>query len=133
MRQVSDAAIVRSNFDLVTSQQFDARESFDLLFSGGEQPETRDLPYKFVTEHYDELASKLPSSMGFDFTALLPYVGFGFCSADKRAEVEAFFKNRMANVTGGSRNLAQVLEQIGQCDAIRKAQQAGVVEFLQGY
>ena len=133
MGQFRDPAIVKNNFDLIGSGQIDPRESFGLLFGGLEHPETRELPYKFVTEHYDELSSKMASTMGFDLRTLLPYVGLGFCSADKRAEVEAFFKARMANVTGGPRVLAEVLEEIGQCEALRKAQQASVVEFLKRF
>jgi alanyl aminopeptidase len=117
----------------VLTDDFDVRLSQDLLFGPVGDPETRDLPFHFVREHYDALRAKLPSSAGWDVAAALPFVGGEFCDEEHRAEIEAFFKDRAAKTTGGPRILAQVLEQIHLCSARREAQQAGVVEFLKNY
>ncbi len=50
-----------------------------------------------------------------------------------RAEAETFFKERSAKASGGPRMLAQALERISQCSAMRAAQQPGVIEFLKQY
>jgi alanyl aminopeptidase len=128
-----DPAIIRRNFELLASGQFDLRQSMALLFAPLRNAETRAIPFEYVKTHYDEISAKMSGGMGMDFRAFLPYVGAGFCSLEKRAEVEAFFKERVAGITGAPRNLAQALEQIGQCAARRVAQQEPVIEFLKRY
>jgi len=46
-------------------------------------------------------------------------VGSGFCSESRADEVEAFFADRVANLEGGPRALAQTLERIRLCAAQR--------------
>jgi len=128
-----DPALASSAMNIVLSDDFDTRLSANLLFGPAGDPETRDLPFRFVQEHYDALRAKLPTTASLNEAALLPYVASGYCDEGHRAEVEAFFKDRTAETTGGPRILAQVLEQIHLCSARREAQQAGVVAFLKNY
>jgi alanyl aminopeptidase len=128
-----DVALARAAMNIVLSDDFDTRLSANLLFGPAWDPETRDLPFRFVREHYDALRAKLPSTASSDEAAFLPYVASGYCDEDHRAEVEAFFKDRTAKTTGGPRILAQVIEQIHLCSARREAQQAGVVACLKNY
>jgi cytosol alanyl aminopeptidase len=60
-------------------------------------------------------------------------VGRRFCSAERGKEVEAFFRDRSAKAVGGARILAQTVEQIGQCVAVRKVQEPSVADFLRHY
>lgn len=133
MGSFKDPAIVKRNFELLVSGQFDIRQAMALLTGPLEYPETRALPFEFVKTHYDAIAARMPGEMGFDYKAMLPVVGSGFCSLERRSEVESFFKDRAAKATGGPRILAQVLERITQCNAMRSAQQASVAEFLRRY
>ena len=86
-----------------------------------------------MQRHYDALRAKLPSSASSETAAFLPWVGGGYCDEEHRAEIEAFFKDRAAQTTGGPRILEQVLERVHLCSVRREAQQAGVVEFLKSY
>jgi alanyl aminopeptidase len=91
---------------------------------------TRRLPFEFIEHNIDALLKKLPREVGDDFAALLPEAGESFCDASERAELDAFFRPRIENYTGGSRILAQTLERIDLCIARRKALASGLEEFL---
>jgi alanyl aminopeptidase len=129
-----DPALAKRGMNLVLGSDFDTRESITLLFGPLRNIETRELPFQFVKANYDVLTTKVGSSMGdFDPVAMLPMTAAGYCSADKISEVRDFFGERMKTRVGGPRNLDQAIERIGLCDSMRKAQQAGVREFLSGY
>ena len=128
-----DPALAGSAMNIVLSDDFDTRLSLGLLFGPAWQPETRDLPFRFVREHYDALVVKLPTTASEDTAAALPYVAASYCDEGHRAEIDSFFKDRAAKATGGPRILAQVLEEVHLCSARRDAQQAGLAEFLKKY
>jgi alanyl aminopeptidase len=125
-----DPALVRANFQLLVSGKVDPREAMGLLFGPMSYYRTRELPFELVRDNYEPLVARLPRAADSDYSAGLPTVATGFCDSRQRAEAEAFFKPRMEKATGGPRNLAQALETIDQCTAIRGAQQASVAEFL---
>jgi alanyl aminopeptidase len=128
-----DPAIIKANFELVIAGKLDPREAAGLLFGPARNPETRAIPFDLVRNNYDRLVAALPSGITGGFSAYLPMVGRGFCDAKHRNEVEAFFKPRVAQTVGGTRILAQTVEAIDQCIAVRKSQEPGVVQFLKSY
>jgi alanyl aminopeptidase len=128
-----DPGIVKENLGLLLKDDFDMRRSLGLLFGPLGYWKTREVPFQWVKENYNALRSRLPRAADTDFAAFLPFAGSGFCDAHGAAEVESFFKDKMASATGGPRNLAQAVEGIRLCDAARKAHQAGIADFLKGY
>ena len=63
----------------------------------------------------------------------LPWTGSSFCDASHRAEVEAFFRGRVDKLVGAQRPLAEALELIDQCVALKADQSAAVGEVLAAY
>lgn len=55
MGQFRDPAIVRQSLDLLLTGPFDIREVLGLLFGPLQNPATREIPYEFVKQHFDEL------------------------------------------------------------------------------
>jgi alanyl aminopeptidase len=129
MGSFRDPEIVKVAMPIVLTDEFDNRESIDLLFGPSQWPKTRDMAYDFVKQNFDALVAKLPTDTG----AFFPFIAGGYCDNEHRADVEAFFKGRSTKYTGGPRNLDQVLEGISLCVAHKNAQQASVVEFLEKY
>jgi alanyl aminopeptidase len=126
--------IARAAMALVLTKEFDAREaSFALLAGSLEYPETRELPFQFVKQNIDKLLEVVPREAGTDFASFLPFSGATFCDASHRAEVEAFFADRVKSYNGGPRVLAQVLEGIDLCIAERKALGPELAAFLKQY
>ncbi len=88
-------------------------------------PETRDAAWTWMTQNFDALKARLEMGAG-----RLPAVGQGFCSVERAQEVESFFAERITDLAGGPRNLANVLEQINLCAARVEAQKESAQAFF---
>ncbi len=129
-----DPKIAGEAMALLTTGEFDARESFfALLFGPLSYPETRDLPFEFMRKNIDSLAAHVPREVGEDFAANFPVAGEAFCDAKRRDEVKNFFEERVKKYTGGPRTLAQVIERIDVCIGQRQALEPGLKQFLAKY
>ncbi len=126
-----DPAIVRSALDLIFHGTADHREMSDLLFVPWR--DTHPIIWAFVQENFDKLNALMPSARGIPFGATLPGVAGGFCDESRLIEAEKFFEPRIANLSGGERNLAKALESIRLCMACRDVLGAGFAEFLKKY
>jgi alanyl aminopeptidase len=129
MGALRDPELVKENFALLLSREFDAREAMTLLWGAASDRTTRQQAYDFLKQNFDAVVALLPPDSG----ANLAGVGGGFCDETHRADVEAFFKDRTTKFRGGPRSLAQTLEGIDQCIAFRDAQKASVAAFLKKY
>ncbi len=93
---------------LTLSPDFDARETIGILREEASNRETRPEAWAFLKANFDALAARLPR----ESPARFPMLAAGFSDAEKRADVEAFFKDKAPKYMGGPRYLAQSLEQI---------------------
>jgi alanyl aminopeptidase len=124
-----DPAISKVALPIVLTNEFDSRESLNILFGVSQSPKTRDLAYDFVKQNWDAVVAKFPTDTG----AFLPFVAGAYCDAAHRDDAKAFFDGRSTKFTGGPRNLAQMLEGINLCVAYKKAQEPSVSAFLEKY
>ncbi|MGB5695599.1 MAG: M1 family metallopeptidase [Polyangiales bacterium] len=72
---------------------------------------TREQAWRWLTEHFDTLAARFGSSQ----VGGMPWYGAVFCSKEAAAEVRRFFEPKVAELTGGPRNLAGAVEAISLC------------------
>ena len=124
-----DPSVQKLALNLTLSPDFDARESIGVLREAASDRATREGAWAFVKANFDALAARLPRESPAGF----PQLASGFSDEEHRADVEAFFKEKAANYTGGPRRLAQSLEQIRLKAALRAAQQESVAGFLRTY
>lgn len=124
-----DPALEKEALQILLTDEFDIRESLTILWSALGHPLTREAAWQFFQANFDALVSRMPEEM----RATLPSVGRDFCDAAHRANVEAFFQERIRKLEGAQRPLAETLEAIDQCVAIQAEQQASVSEFLSKY
>jgi alanyl aminopeptidase len=124
-----DPEIVKDALRIPLDPAFEPREANGVFFSALAEPRTSELAWGFFKQNYDALVARTPA----EAQASLVFAASGFCDARAKADVEAFFKPRVAEVVGGPRNLARVLETIDLCIAFKEAQQANVVKFLERY
>jgi alanyl aminopeptidase len=85
-----------------------------------------DTTFAFVKEHDGALFPRLPEGV----RGGLPGLGDGFCDEARRADVEAFFAKRVADMPGGPRNLAKTLERIHLCAALKEREAESLRAFL---
>ncbi|HEY0992535.1 MAG TPA: M1 family metallopeptidase [Kofleriaceae bacterium] len=126
MGNFSDPRIAAQALALVLTDEFELRQATGLLQGALREPRTRELAFKFIQDHFDEIANKLPQMYR-------PYLAFTFvalCDDARKPEIEAFFRPRIEKFDGGPRILAQALETLSLCAVQRKAQAPGVEAFL---
>jgi alanyl aminopeptidase len=126
MGSFRDPAIVQENFKIVLSDEFDPRDSMGLLFGASNEPKTRQMAWEFMKANFDKLTARMPKDWG----SSLVYLGDDFCDADHKADMEAFFKDKVAKLDGGPRTYAQAVETVSLCIAQQPTRQASVTAFL---
>jgi alanyl aminopeptidase len=124
-----DPALEKEALQILLTDEFDIRESLAILWSALGHRLTRERAWQYFKANFDALVSRMPEEM----RATLPTVGRDFCDAAHRADVEAFFQERIRKLEGAQRPLAETLEAIDQCAALKADQQAAVAEFLSKY
>ncbi|HSP78691.1 MAG TPA: M1 family metallopeptidase, partial [Myxococcaceae bacterium] len=132
-RQLVDAlgsfrepALVRAHLDMLLAPETDLREMGWLLHRAAWAVPTREVAYAFLREHYDALAARLPEER----VASLVWVGGSFCDPVQRQELAAFFSERTSRAPGGPRALAQMLEAVDLCIALKATQGSSLESFL---
>jgi alanyl aminopeptidase len=123
---VKDAEKAAEVLELVFSEQIRDNEIFTLLYPQTLMNETRERTWEWFKQNMDRILPRVPETAWGRMT----FVGAAFCDEDKRKEVDAFFSERINNMTGGPRNLAKNLERIELCVAKVKAHKAGMDEWL---
>jgi alanyl aminopeptidase len=121
-----DPTLVAENLRVALSEDFDPRESMILIRGAAGDRRTRQQAWDFVKQHYQQIVARMPA----DYGARLVSIGRGFCDAQHRQDLEAFFKDKIGQSRGGPRILAQTLERLDLCIALRAAQQDSVTAFL---
>lgn len=86
-----------------------------------EYPQTRDAARRWLRDSYDALMAKGARGLSGGFVAL---DAVGRCSSAESDEVEAWHGPRLREVEGGPRRVAQAVEGIRLCAALKAAQAA---------
>jgi cytosol alanyl aminopeptidase len=128
MGSFRDPAIIKRAVALLLTDEFDIRQSLDILFAATSD-ETRDVEYGWLKQNWDSLVAKMPT----DYGASIPFAVEGYCDRQHLEDAKSFFTGRATKFTGGPRNLDQALERISLCIANKEANQPSVTEFLQSY
>ena len=97
--------------DLALDPRLRVNEIRDVLRTQFHNPRTRHRAWQWFTEHFDDLASRFGSAE----LGASPWNAASFCSREAAAEVERFFRPRVAELSGGPRNLAGAVEAILLC------------------
>jgi alanyl aminopeptidase len=124
-----DPAIARSALQIVSSTEFDPRESMEILWGLSEEAATRELAWDYLKANFDTLVKRLSAEQ----MAYTPFMGAGFCDESHERDMEAFFKDRSPKLPGGPRLLMQASEDSQLCRAYVAAQQPSVTAFLKKY
>jgi len=122
----TDPALARRGLDILLDPAFDIRESETALrISNYSIPPRRDT-HDFIAANFDAMSKRVSR----DTPGAWPYYAAGLCSEGDRADVETFWRDRIANYAGGERALKQSLEQIHLCARLRATQERSVAAFL---
>ncbi len=124
-----DPAILKDAMNFALAGSFDSREAGGILYTALQTPPGREASWQFLKANYDATVARTPR----EATGIMPFFADGFCDVAHRQEVAEFFAGRVEKLPGGSRNLAQVLEGMELCIALRGAQEGSMREELARY
>ncbi len=124
-----DPVLAKDAMAFALSGEFDSREADSIFYSALGFPAGREASWQFMKSNYDAIVARMPR----EATGFMPYLAAGFCDAPRREAVAEFFAGRAEKLPGGSRNLAQVLEGMELCIALRGAQEGSLREELARY
>lgn len=122
-----DPALAEAALGLLLSEDYDIRDAMLIAWTMSEDARNANAAYEFMKRNFDVLAARSPRNAA----ARYPTWGAKLCDDERRADMEAFFRDRMSGLDGGPRILAQTVETIKLCSAFKSAQQSGLSDFLQ--
>jgi alanyl aminopeptidase len=126
-----DPALAKQSMALMFEKGMDPRETIWLVFGATQNTKTQAAAFDFVREHYDRLVGDSEGALlPAENAGRLAFVAGGFCGKEQRQQAADFFTERNAKAPGGPRMLAQVLESVDQCVALKEAQARSVEAFL---
>ncbi|NII09992.1 M1 family metallopeptidase [Oleiagrimonas sp. C23AA] len=121
LADVHDVALTDRIRDFALGKQVKVGEMAMVLRGGRDTPAERDAAWTWFTGHYDQIVKRT----GTFATGYLPNLfGGGGCSLAEANRLEAYFKPKLADLSGADRGLAQTTESIHLCAAL-KAKQGG--------
>ena len=122
----TDAELLRRSLGLFLDGTLRAQDMWTLIGPSFLRDETHSVTWDWFTANYDVIATKVGNKSIGD----LPGIGTGFCSAEGREKVAAFFADPKHRTEGTERNLAVALESIDQCVRRRQYIATGLATFL---
>jgi alanyl aminopeptidase len=124
-----DPALLRRAFAMYISPDHDERETQSAVVAALSSDVGRRTLWEFLKENYDAIVARAPR----ESQGQIPYLASGFCDPEHRADAASFFKERAPKLLGGARTLAQALEEIDLCVALKKEQEPSLSGFLKGW
>jgi alanyl aminopeptidase len=110
--------------------KFQGFEFVSIIFRQMARDASRELTYEWLVNNYDEIVAQLPETYR---ARILPSLGSTFCSNERADEWLAFIEARADQSPGYERTLAQSIETVRLCAALRDAKADELVAALQDY
>jgi len=112
--------------DLIGDDRLRDNEAIMIAFTQVGTAEQRVAMWDWVQSNLDTLLPRIPTWR----KGAIVNAGGGFCSEDRAEEVEAFFADMVADMEGGPRELAQTVERIRLCAALKAAKADEVTAYF---
>ncbi|MEZ4473714.1 MAG: M1 family aminopeptidase [bacterium] len=123
-----DPALFTRTLDLVLDGTLRAQD-FSTVARGAGRPTTRRAGFAWLEAKYADVVRVVGPAVA----PRLPYMAGGFCSAEQRDRVAAFFGAAEHAPDGTGRNLGRILERIDRCVRLRASLAEPVARWLSAY
>lgn len=130
LARVEDPALVRKLQAALLEGKFQGSEFLGIVFRQMMREATTELTHAWLVENYDDIIEQLPDSYR---ARALPAFGSAFCSAERADEWQAFIEARAEQLPGYERTLAQAIETVRLCAALREAKATELVAAFGSY
>ncbi len=123
----TDPALVQRSLDFALTPELRSQDTPTFLARLLANPDTNERTWHFVKAHWDEFA---PKALNFLGGANVAGALGSFCDARSRDDIQAFFRTH--RLPSGERALAQSMERIDGCIALKQAQTSELTTWLAG-
>jgi alanyl aminopeptidase len=130
LARVEDPVLIAKLQAALQEGEFKGFEFVSIIFRQMAREASRELTYEWLVNNYDEIVEQLPDTYR---ARILPSLGSAFCSNERADEWQAFIEARADQSPGYERTLAQSIETVRLCAALRDAKADQLVAALQGY
>lgn len=125
LAQFQDPALIKRSLEYATSGKVRNQDAAIQLAESLAMPASRDIAWDYVKSNWDKVSALLTTEMG---SYLVSGTG-GFCSADKRDDVQSFFATHKVAAT--DRTLKHAVERINGCIEFRQMQEPKLKKWLE--
>ena len=129
LARVEDPRLVGKLQAAVLADQFKGIEMVGVVFRQMGRPATTELTYAWLEQNDDQIIAMFPETFR---SSIVPALGAAFCSRDRAAEWQQFVNSHAEKLPGHERVLAQAVESIELCAALKQASASSLVAALAG-
>ncbi len=129
LARVEDPRLVRKLQAAVLADQFKGTEMIGVVFRQMGRPATTELTYAWFKQNDDQIIAMFPETFR---SSVVPALGGAFCSRVRADEWQQFVKSHGEKLPGYERDLAQAVESIQLCAALRQASASSLVGAFTG-
>jgi alanyl aminopeptidase len=123
----TDPALVGRLHDTVLAGRLKGTESLRFLFTLMANPASSEQTFAWMRQNSDVIIDTIPESFR---SSIVPVLGNSFCSDKQAEEWQAFVVANAGKIPGYERRLAQTMEAISLCAALRDARATALVDAL---
>jgi ERAP1-like C-terminal domain len=122
----SDPQILERAFDLILTDEVRAQDFIYILRGTRAFPETQKLAFDWTKAHWKELRAKMKGFLAI----VLVDTAAGTCTDQLRADAQAFLATNASDIDGAARPIAERIEALSLCAALRARESANATGVL---
>ncbi|MGE0031254.1 MAG: M1 family aminopeptidase [Steroidobacteraceae bacterium] len=130
LARVEDPALMRKLQAAVMADSFKGTEMVGVVFRQMGRPASRAATYAWLRQNDKAIIGMFPETFR---SAIVPALGGAFCSNELAEEWQAFVKSHASLIPGYERRLAQAVESIQLCAALKQASAASLIAAFGRY
>ena len=130
LARVEDPVLVARLQSAVLEEKFKGTEMLGIVFRQMIRDATTDLTYAWLRENDEALIGMIPETFR---SSIIPAFGQAFCTEERADEWQAFITSHADKLPGYERNLAQAIESIHLCAALRAAKGPELIAAFDSY
>jgi alanyl aminopeptidase len=130
LARVEDPELVKKLQATLMAGEFKGTEALGIMARQMVRAATTDQTYAWIRENDDAIIQRIPESFR---SRVLPSLGGSFCNAERADEWQSFVESHGDELPGYERPLAQAVENVRLCAALREAKGDELVTAFKNY
>lgn len=130
LARVEDPELVKKLQAALMAGDFKGTEALGIMARQMVRAATTEQTYAWIKENDDAIIERIPESFR---SRIVPSLGSSFCSDERADEWQAFVESHADGLPGYERPLAQAIENVRLCAALREAKGAELVAAFENY